>query len=63
MDTKSQVSKWNALVVLEGPNLPPYLFVLECVIVGVVILSNDVHFGRAFLIKWASPIFWGVKIH
>jgi hypothetical protein len=50
-------------VVLEGANHPPYLFVLECVIVGVVFLSNDVHFERAFLIKWVGPVFWVVKIH
>jgi hypothetical protein len=32
-------------VVLEGANLPPYLFVFVCVIVRMVFLSNDVHFG------------------
>ena len=63
MGTKFQVSKWNALVVLEGANFPTYLFVLICVIVRVVFSSNDVHFGCILLSKWAGPIFLGVEMH
>ena len=34
--TKFQVLKWNALVMLESIDLPLHMFVLVCVILGVV---------------------------
>ena len=57
LGTKFQVLKWYTLVVLEGVNLPPCLFVLVYVFVRVVFLSNDVHFGCILLFEWVSPIF------
>ena len=63
MGTKFQVLKWNTLVVLEGANFPTYMFVLVCVIVRVVTLSSDVHFGCIFVFKWVGPIFLGVQMH
>jgi hypothetical protein len=45
LDIKFQILEWNALVLLKGANLPTYLFVLVCVIIWVVFLSNDVQLG------------------
>jgi hypothetical protein len=58
MGTKFQVLKWKALVGLEGTNLPTYLFLLICVIVRVLFLSNDVHFGCILFSKWVVQSFW-----
>ena len=62
LGTIFQVLECNALVVLEGTTLVAYLFVLVCVIVRVVFLSNDVQFGLNILFKWVGGIFLGVNM-
>ena len=50
-------------MVLEGANLPPYLFVFVCVIIRVVFFCSDVNFRRILLFKWVGPIFLGIEMH
>ena len=63
LGTKFQVLEWKSLVVLEGATLLACLCVLTRVIVRVVFLSNDVHFGCNLLYKWVGAIFLAVKMH
>jgi hypothetical protein len=50
-------------VVLEGTNLPPYLFVLVCVIIREVRLCKDVYFGCIVMFDWVGPIILGVEMY
>ena len=47
----------------QPPSLPIYIFVLVCVIVRVVFLSNDLLFGCILLFRWVGRIFLGVEMH
>ena len=68
MSTSSTIF-WNRICTFwcnyadANANLPPHLFVLRCIIICMVFLSNDIHFEYILSFKQASPIFVGVEMH